>query len=123
MKRVLLIGIHPDAVDIDDPALPPGITHEKIAAGIETTLADMRERGWHPAFCALHPESAVADIEASLSEDWDCIVIGGGIRLPPNNLLLFETTVNTVIRIAPGTLIAFNVSPENSADAAARWLD
>ncbi|PWE53780.1 hypothetical protein DEM27_24400 [Metarhizobium album] len=120
MKRVLLIGIHPDAVDIHDPTLPPDITHEKIAAGIEATLADMKQRGWHAAFCALRPETAVPDIEASLKENWDCIVIGGGIRIPPNNLMLFETTVNTVIRVAPGMPIAFNTSPENSADAAAR---
>jgi len=49
-------------------------------------------------------------------------MIGGGIRIPPSNLKLFELVVNTVIRVAPGTAIAFNTSPENSADAAERWL-
>ncbi|TWF47724.1 hypothetical protein [Neorhizobium alkalisoli] len=119
--RVLLIGIHPDAVNITDPSLPKGITHEKIADGIEKALADMRGRGWHAAFCDLRPETAVADIEASLAETWDCIVVGGGIRIPPDNLMLFEAVINTVIRLAPGTPISFNTAPENSADAAARW--
>jgi len=50
------------------------------------------------------------------------VVIGGGIRIPPSNLVLFEFVVNTVMRYAPGTAIAFNTSPENSADAAQRWL-
>lgn len=122
MKRVLLIGIHPDAVDTSDPSLPPGLTSEKIAEGIETTLSDMRERGWEPAFCAIRPASAQADVGASLAERWDCVVIGGGIRIPPSNLELFEMIVNTITRAAPATPIAFNTTPENTADAAARWL-
>lgn len=34
----------------------------------------------------------------------DCVVIGGGIRIPPKNLLLFEQLVNAVHqdgRVAP----------------------
>jgi hypothetical protein len=122
MKRVLLIGIHPDAVDTSDPSLPAGLTNEKIAAGIRLTLSDMQGRGWDAGFCALRPATAQADVEASLAQHWDCVVIGGGIRIPPSNLKLFELVVNTVIRVAPGTAIAFNTSPENSADAAERWL-
>lgn len=122
MTRVLLIGIHPSAVDVSDPALPQGLTHEKIAAGIEQTLSDMRGRGWEAGFCAIRPETVEADVGKSLREKWDCVVIGGGIRIPPSNLLLFETVVNCVIPHAPGTPVAFNTSPENSADAASRRL-
>ena len=123
MTRVLLIGIEPKAVDTSDPDLPPGITQEKIATGIEKALADMRGRGWRAEFCSILPDdSAEAAIAASLAEGWDCIVIGGGIRLPAKGLLLFERVVNAVHRNAPGTPIAFNTNPENTADAAARWL-
>jgi hypothetical protein len=34
MKRVLLIGFDPATVDFSDPALPPGMTAEKIHAGV-----------------------------------------------------------------------------------------
>ena len=123
MTRVLLIGIKPEAVDISDPDLPPGITHEKIAAGLEMTLADMRERGWEAQLCGILPDdSAEATIAASLDAKWDCIVVGGGIRIPGKNLLLFERVVNAVGKSAAGTPIAFNTHPENSADAAARWI-
>jgi len=122
MRRVLLIGIHPNAVDTADPSLPAGLTNEKIAAGIRLTLYEMQSRGWEAGFCALRPATAQADVEASLAEHWDCVVIGGGIRIPPSNLELFELVVNTVVRIAPAAAIAFNTSPENSADAAQRWL-
>ena len=123
MTRVLLIGIAPEAVNLSDPDLPPGITHEAIAAGIETAMADMKERGWHAAFCSvLTDDSAEATIAALLRESWDCVVIGGGIRIPRSGLRFFERVVNAVGRGAPGTPIAFNTSPEDSVNAAARWL-
>jgi hypothetical protein len=50
------------------------------------------------------------------------VVIGGGVRIPPKNLLLFETLVNAVHKAAPNAAIAFNTRPEDTADAAARWL-
>jgi len=53
---------------------------------------------------------------------YNCIVIGAGVRLPPKNLLLFEIIVNNVHKAAPNTAIAFNTVPQDSADAAARWL-
>ncbi len=56
--RVLLIGIKPDAVDTSDPDLPPGITQEKIAEGIEVALSDMRNRGWQPEFCSILPDDS-----------------------------------------------------------------
>ena len=124
MTRVLLIGIAPDAVDISDPDLPSGITHEAIAKGIETTIADMQARGWHADFCSIRPDAtAETTIAASLANAYDCIVIGGGIRIPAKGLLLFERVINAVGNGAPGTPIAFNTSLENSADAAARWVN
>jgi hypothetical protein len=45
MKRVLLIGLEPSTVDYSDPALPPGMTAEKIRVVIKLTLADIAERG------------------------------------------------------------------------------
>ena len=122
--RVLLVGITPAAVDVSDPALPPGTTAEKIAKGIDAFLADAKERGWDGAFCSILPDdSAEATIATSLAERWDCIVIGGGIRVPPKNLRLFERVTNAVHRGAPETPIAYNESPNDTCPAAARWLE
>jgi hypothetical protein len=124
MTRVILVGIEPDAVDLSDPALPPDLTAAKIAAGIDATLSDMRGRGWTADFCSIRPDdSAENTIAASLSTRCDCVVIGGGIRIPPSNLQLFERVLNAIHRFAPDAPIAFNTRPENSADAAQRWLD
>jgi hypothetical protein len=53
---------------------------------------------------------------------YDCVVIGGGVRIPPKNLRLFEQIINAVHAGAPGAAIAFNEGPETTPDAVARWL-
>jgi len=54
--------------------------------------------------------------------DYDCVVIGAGLRLPPKSLALFETVVNIVHKAAPNAAIAFNTTPEDTAESAARQI-
>ena len=123
MPKILLVGIKPEAVDFSNPDLPPNLNAEKIAAGIRATLAEMKKRGWDAEFCSiLTDESAEATIAEALQQSWDCVVVGGGVRIPAANLLLFERVINAVHRGAVGTPIAFNTDPNDSANAAARWL-
>jgi hypothetical protein len=124
-KKVLFVGQQPETVDFSDPALPPGFDAAKIHAGIAVGMALMKERGWHADLCLVRPDaSATADLQRQLaSVDYDCVVIGGGLRIPPKSLLLFEQLVNAVHRAAPRAAIAFNTSPPDTADAAARWID
>jgi hypothetical protein len=124
MRRVLLVGLEPAVVDYSDPALPPGMTAEKIQAGIEFALADMAKRGWLGESCLISTdETAVSTVERYLaSNHFDCIVVGAGLRLPPNRTMLFEAVVNAIHRVAPQTAIAFNTSPQDSGAAAARWI-
>lgn len=88
MKRVLLVGFDPATVDFSDPALPPGMTAEKIHAGVKLALADFAGRGWHAQNCFIRPdETAIPTIERFLAGDvYDCVVIGAGVRLPRNGL-------------------------------------
>ena len=60
--------------------------------------------------------------KGSRPKQYDCMVVGAGIRLPPHSLSMFEVVMNAVHRAAPSAAIAFNTRPEDSADAAARWL-
>ena len=124
MTRVLLVGLQPEAVDYSDPALPPAIDAKKIWAGIDLALKQMTDRGWQADICLIQPDATAGlALERRLgATTYDCVVIGAGVRLPPKNLLLFETIVNTVHKAAPNTSIAFNTVPEDSANAAARWL-
>jgi hypothetical protein len=124
MTRVLLVGLEPAAVDYSDPALPPGMNARKIEAAIDLGLKQMTDRGWQAESCLIrHDATAGPAVERRLSAaSYDCVVIGAGVRLPPKSLLLFEAVVNAVHKTAPNTPIAFNTVPEDSADAAARWL-
>jgi len=71
-----------------------------------------------------HPDKTGAVmLEKQLSSaSYDCVVIGAGIRLPPKSLSLLEIVVNAVHKAAPTARIAFNTRPEDTAEAAARWL-
>ena len=122
--KVLLVGYEPDAVDVSDPALPPGLDAEKIRAGIEAGMKAIEARGWQGDHCLIKPDDqAGPNVERALkASHYDCVVIGGGIRMSSQHLLIFEAVINAVHRAAPTAAIAFNTRPENSAEAAGRWL-
>ncbi|MEO8526563.1 MAG: hypothetical protein ABI460_17690 [Caldimonas sp.] len=124
-KRVLFVGQVPETVDFSDPALPPGFDAARIHAGIALGMKQMADRGWDADLCLVRPDdSATAVLEQQLSTvSYDCVVIGGGLRIPPKSLLLFERLLNSVHKGAPLAAIAFNTSPPDTADAAARWLN
>ena len=124
MTRILFVGYDPETVDFSDPALPPGMTAEKVHAGIAVAMKQFAERGWQADLAFIRPdETAGPAVERQLgSTSYDCVVIGAGVRLPPKRIAIFEAVINAVHRAAPSATIAFNTLPENSADAAARWL-
>lgn len=66
------------------------------------------------------PEEMVSS--ALQSQPWEVVIIGGGLRTAENELGLFERVINLVHRLAPGAAIAFNASPSDTYEAAARWI-
>ena len=125
MTRILFVGQKPETVDFSDPSLPPGFDAGKINAGIAVAVAKIKERGWQGDTCMITPDKAgSAMLEKQLKgAGYDCVVIGGGLRLPPKSLALFETVVNIIHNAAPNAAIAFNTRPEDTAGAAARQFD
>jgi hypothetical protein len=124
MTRILFVGQQPETVDFSDPVLPRGITAEQIHAGIGVAMAAMAGRGWQADALMIPPDDTAGPmIEKQLDKTpYDCVVIGAGIRVPPKSLWLLETVINAVRKAAPKAAIAFNTRPEDTADAAARWL-
>ena len=124
MKRILLVGLDPETVDFSDPALPPGMTIEKVRAGVAVAMKGFIDHGWEGENLYIRPdETAGPMVERQLrSASYDCVVVGGGVRLPPRHLKLFEVVINAIRKAAPGAAIAFNSHPGDSADAAARWV-
>jgi hypothetical protein len=124
MTRILFVGQKPETVDFSDPALPPGLDAEKINASIGVAVAKIEEQGWQGDTCMITPDEAgLTTLEKALKGSvYDCVVIGGGLRIPPKSLPLFEMVVNAIHKAAPNATIAFNTRPEDTAEAAARQL-
>jgi hypothetical protein len=124
--RVLFIGERPETADFGDPAVPPGLTPEAIRAGIDQAMADMRGRGWDAVECMVAPEQeeALAQVREAVTSGaaFDCVVLGGGLRLPASRVELFEALVNLLRVEAPGAALAFNTSPGTTAEAAGRHV-
>ena len=123
-KAVLFIGEDPNTVDFSDPALPSGLDTGKVEKGIAFAMKQMADRKWRADLVLVRPDASAGPvIERQLTSNrYDCVVIGAGIRLPPKRLQLFEQILNVIHRAAPGAAIAFNTSPEDTAEAVARWL-
>jgi len=125
MPRILFVGQAPETVDFSDPALPPGFDAQKIKIGIAVAVAQIEERGWQGDTCMITPDEVGRTMleKALQSAEYDCVVIGGGLRLPPKSLPLFEMVINVIHKAAPGATIAFNTRPEDTAEAATRQLN
>jgi hypothetical protein len=114
--RVLVIGL--------DPYRVPGPWDPKpVADGIEVGRTRFIEHGVRAEFCLFGldgSDEVEAVVTAALcAQPWECVVIGGGVR---NQLELFERVVNLVRRHAPDAAIAFNATPADTFEAAARWV-
>ena len=120
-KSVLAIGIDPALVDFT--ALPQ-FTPEMFRSYIDAQIERVRGMGYDVTSCLIDlgdTAEAVA-AEALKSRDFDCVLIGAGLRQPPERLLLFERIINLIHRLAPTASICFNTTPADSAEAVRRWV-
>ncbi|MFG3552836.1 hypothetical protein ACGGAQ_00435 [Micromonospora sp. NPDC047557] len=113
---VLVIGL--------DPVRIPGWDPEPVVAAIARGQARFAEHGVEADMCLVAPDDdpETAIVEALTRKDFACVVVGGGIRKHEPLLQLFERVVNLVRQHAPGAAIAFNSTPDDTVDAALRWL-
>lgn len=121
-KRVLFTGLHPDAVD--DFSHFPGLTREILAGMLNAELEKLKAAGYDavPCWTDLGATAEAVLTEALTSASYDCVLIGAGVRLPPQRLALFEKMINIVHQHAPGARICFNTNPTDSVAAVQRWI-
>ncbi len=117
--RVLVIGLDPYRV-------PGPWDPQPVADAIAVGIARFAEHGLGVETCLLGldgSDDVAAVVAAALrARRWECVVIGGGVRYE-DQLELFEQVLNLVRRYAPDAAIAFNSTPADTFDAAARWVD
>ncbi len=120
-KNVLLIGLDPSVVNYEKW---PGLTAEKLEAGLRRDEDTLNDSGYDANICFIdHGETAEDTIRTELeSVEYNCVLIGAGVRTDPDEFLLFEKAINTVHKYAPEARICFNTGPTDSVDAVKRWL-
>jgi hypothetical protein len=120
-KKVLAIGIDPVCVDF---TAMPQFTLQMFQNYINTQLERLRAAGFDVESCLIDlGETAEAVTTRALqAQDFDCVLIGAGLRLPGERLMLFEKVLNLVHRLAPRAAICFNTTPADSLEAVQRWI-
>ena len=120
-KSVLAIGIDPALVDYT--ALPQ-FTPEMFRSYIDAQIERVRGMGYDVTSCLidLGDTAEAVSAQALKSRDFDCVLIGAGLRQPSERLLLFERIINLIHRLAPQASICFNTTPADTAEAVRRWV-
>ena len=123
---VMMVGLQPDLIDYSDPAYAafPGMTAEKVMAGLNADQARLRSLGYDTSLCLVDfGETAEGVLREKLgAKSVDCVMIGAGGRLIAKNTALFEKLLAVVHRTNPNATICFNTGPTDSAEAVGRWF-
>ena len=120
-KSVLVIGFEPTLLDY---TTIPDLDAAKVMAGLKADETRLRTLGYEVELC-LHDlgETAEAVVRDRLRQkQFDCIVIGAGVRTIPKYFILFEKLVNVVHEHAPRSKLCFNTKPSDTAEAVQRWI-
>ena len=123
-KNVLVIGLDPALIDFSQPGYPPGMNATKVFAGMKSSEDELSRLGCSVQMCLTDfGETAATVVQSQLEqEEFDCILIGAGVRTNPSNFLLFEKLINVVHEHAPRARLCFNTLPSDTAEAVKRWL-
>jgi len=120
-KKILFVGWNPDVVDYSKW---PGLTSEKLRAGLEGDRDRLISLGYEAKLGLIDSADTAPDTVTELlsKQTFDCVLIGAGVRTVDDYVLLFETLINIVHKCAPSAKICFNTGPFDSVDAVQRWV-
>ncbi len=123
-KGVLVIGLDPALIDFSQPGYAPGMDATKVLAGLKSSEEELTRLGYSVQTCLTDfGETAEAVLQSRLKQkQFDCILIGAGVRANPSNFILFEKLINVVHEHAPQAKLCFNTMPSDTAAAVQRWL-
>ncbi len=119
-KKILMVGWHPTVVDY---AKYPGLTAEKLEAGLRADEKKLNDQGYEASIGFIFSGATATDqlTETLKAEAFDVVLIGAGVRKDDDHFLVFETLVNVIHEHAPKARIAFNTGPTDSVEAIERW--
>ena len=88
-KSVLALGLDPVLADLK---AFPGLTPELVRNYIDAQLERLNLAGYDAVGCLidLGETAELVAARALTAKQFECVVIGAGLRQPPSQLLLFE---------------------------------
>ena len=126
-KNVLTVGIDPYLIDFNSPeyAALPGLTAQKVEAGVKGSIEQLKQKGYEADFCWTDfGQTAASVLRKKLNQrEFDVVLIGAGTRVPEKNLLLFEELLNVIHKHAPKAVICFNTNPGDTITAIERHTE
>jgi hypothetical protein len=123
---VLILGLDPTLIDFSNPAYGafPGLNADKVLSALRADEDHLRSLGFEAQSCLVDfGETAEATfLECLEQKKFDCILVGAGMRLIPENTSLFEKLINVVHQHETQAKICFNTRPDDTAEAVLRWV-
>ena len=119
---VAIFGLIPERANL---APFPGLTPEKIHTGIRMSCEALEAAGYEARQCFVPPEVDVAEAEVVAhlkAHRPDVVCIGAGVRVPPDQAVLFERLIQAVREHAPQAPVCFNTLPTDTVEAVRRWV-
>lgn len=117
-----MIGLKSSAVDFEKW---PELSVEKLESAFAKIEDELSEAGYDPVWCLIDSsEEAVGTVREVLNhEKPDLVMVGAGVRVDPDQFLLFEKVINVVHDATPQARIAVNTNPFDTVAAVERCLD
>ena len=123
---VLIVGLQPQLIDFSssDFAAFPGLDAAKVQAALDADEATLTSLGYDAQLCLTDfGDTAEAVVSERLKQQqFDCVLIGAGVRTIGRHFLLFEKLINVVHAHAPHAKICFNTRPDDTAESVQRWV-
>jgi hypothetical protein len=120
-KSVLIIGFEPTFLDY---SAIPDLDAAKVMATVKADEAQLLGLGYEVELCLIDlGETAETVVRDRLRQkQFDCILIGAGVRTIPKYFILFEKLINVVHAHASQARLCFNTKPSDTAEAVQRWI-
>jgi hypothetical protein len=125
-KSVLIIGLDPTLINFSDPvyAAFPGMNAARVMAGVTGDQERLKTMGYdaHVSLTDFGDTAEAVVLARLKQQQFDCIMIGAGVRVIPSHFILFEKLINLVHEHAPHAKFCFNTKPSDTAEAVLRWI-
>jgi hypothetical protein len=99
-KSVLIVGFDPVLIDFSSPDFAPqNLSADRVLSAILADIERLRGLGYEADSCLTDlGETAERGVKDKMrTKNYDCVLIGAGIRIIPSSFLLFEKLINVVL--------------------------